>query len=73
MNPVRHFAQSYVEARDKFLSAARQRGARVFRHVHPSVRGAQGEELSIDLALLGGEKAPALLLLSSGTHGVEGF
>jgi len=73
MNPVRHFAQSYVEARDKFLSAARERGARVFRHVHPSVRGAQGEELSIDLALLGGEKAPALLLLSSGTHGVEGF
>lgn len=72
MNPVPHYAQSYIEARDKFLSAARRRGARIFRHAHPSVRGAQGEEL-IDLARLGSEKAPALLLVSSGTHGVEGF
>lgn len=73
MNAVPHFAQTYAEARDKFLAAARMRGARIFRHVHPSERGAQNEELSIDLAQIGDEAAPALLLLSSGTHGVEGF
>ena len=73
MNPVPHFAQSYAEARDKFLAAAEARGARVFRQVHPSERGAQGEELSIDLAQIGPEKAQGLLLVSSGTHGVEGF
>ena len=40
MNPADHFAQSYGEARDKFLAAAEARGARVSRHVHPSERGA---------------------------------
>lgn len=73
MNAAAHFSQSYVEARDKFLAVARARGARIFRHVHPSVQGAQGEELSIDLAQLGNDKAPSLLLVTSGTHGVEGF
>ncbi len=41
--------------------------------MHPSERGAEGEELSIDLAQTGDERAPGLLLLTSGTHGVEGF
>jgi uncharacterized protein DUF2817 len=73
MNPVPHFAQSYVDARDKFIAAGRARRARILRQVHPSEYGAQGEELSIDIAQIGGEDAPAMLLLSSGTHGVEGF
>jgi hypothetical protein len=73
MNPAPHFAQSYAEARDKFLAAAKSCQARTFRHVHPSERGARGEELSIDLAEIGDEHAPSLLLLTSGTHGVEGF
>jgi hypothetical protein len=73
MNAVLHFSQSYAEAREKFITAAHDRKARVFREVHPSERGAQGEELSMDLARVGDEQAPGLLLLSSGTHGVEGF
>src|SRR6266536_1701185 len=73
MNAALHFAQSYSEARDKFLAAGEARSARRFRHVHPAERGAQGEELSIDLAQIGDDRAPGLLLLTSGTHGVEGF
>ena len=73
MNPAPHFASSYAVARDKFLAAAAARGARTFRHVHPSERGSVGEELSIDLAEIGDERATALLLLTSATHGVEGF
>lgn len=73
MNAVPHFAQTYGEARDKFLAAAHSRGARVYRDVHPSERGAQGEELSIDWAEIGTPAAAGLLLISSGTHGVEGF
>src|SRR5256886_4909079 len=73
MNASPHFAQTYAEARDKFLAAGADRGARMFRDVHPSERGVQGEELSIDGAKIGDDKAPALLLLTSGTHGVEGF
>ncbi|MGH8712868.1 MAG: M14 family metallopeptidase [Casimicrobiaceae bacterium] len=73
MNPATHFAATYGEARAKFLAAATAAGAKVSRHVHPTERGAEDEELSIDLALLGDADAPGLLLLISGTHGVEGF
>jgi hypothetical protein len=73
MNPAGHFAASYGEARAKFLAAAEGAGASVSRHVHPTERGAEGEELSIDLAMLGEDDAPGLLLMISGTHGVEGF
>lgn len=73
MSAVGHFAQSYREARDKFVAAAGAREARRFRQVHPAERGADGEELSVDFALLGTADASSLLLLTSGTHGVEGF
>jgi hypothetical protein len=73
MTAAPHFSQSYAEARDKFVAAARACDAHQFRHVHPHQRGAQGEELSMDFALLGKPDATSLLLLTSGTHGVEGF
>lgn len=73
MNPGAFFAASYGAARGKFLAAAEAAGASISRHVHPTERGAEGEELSIDLAMLGEDGAPGLLLMISGTHGVEGF
>ena len=73
MNPIPCFSQSYAEARKKFFSAAGARGAQISQRVHPSERGAEGEELAMDLALLGNPRAPTLLLLTSATHGVEGF
>jgi len=69
----RHFAVSYAEAREKFRAAAAARGARQFAHVHPEAKGAQGEALAMDFALLGRPGAPGLLLILSGTHGAEGF
>jgi Protein of unknown function (DUF2817) len=73
MSIADHFAQTYAEARDKFVSSAQACGARQFRHVHPSERGAAGEELSMDFAFVGKSGAAGLLLLISATHGVEGF
>jgi hypothetical protein len=67
------FADSYEEARAKFLAAAEARGLALERHVHPSAQGAQGEALSIDAALFGAAGASSLLVLLSGVHGVEGF
>ena len=72
-DPVAGFSASYAEARDKFLAAATARGALIERHVHPHARGAQDEALSMDVAFIGRPDAKALLLLTSGTHGVEGF
>ncbi len=68
-----HFAATYVEARDRFLATAAARRLPVVSHVHPTVRGAAGEDLAIDVASMGPADADAMLLLTSGTHGAEGF
>ncbi len=73
MNPTsKYFARTYAEARDGFLAAAEQRGLAVETGVNP-LKGAQGEALATDAVLLGKADAPALLIVTSGTHGVEGF
>lgn len=68
------FASSYAEARARFLTAADAAGARLSAHPLHGRLGPDGEPLGIDVALLAGETSPrAMLLLISGTHGVEGF
>ena len=73
MSVEQHFAPTYAAARDKFRAAASTRGARQFRHVHPQATGAEGEELSMDFAMLGQPGADTLLVVLSATHGAEGF
>lgn len=69
---TRYFSGSYAEARQKFLDAAALRGATVESFVHPQP-GAQGETLATDVARVGSPDAEKLLLVSSATHGPEGF
>lgn len=72
MGGVDAFAQSYQQARHKFLAAADAAGLDVTSHAHP-MRGRDGEALAMDVARSGPADAPALLVLSSACHGVEGF
>ncbi len=72
MSPAELFPRDYVHARESFRSAARAAGARQFA-VPTAGRGPGGEELSIDVARLGDEAAPAAVVVSSGLHGVEGY
>ena len=67
------FSETYAEARRKFLALASGRDAKVVSVVHPTERGAQGEDLAIDLAIFGDLDAEKTLFLVSGTHGQEGF
>lgn len=69
---VAGFAQSYRQARAKFLAAAEAAGIDVQTHRHPLL-GVDGEELALDVGRLGAADAPALLVISSACHGVEGF
>jgi Protein of unknown function (DUF2817) len=66
------FAQSYAEARAKFLAAADAAGLAVHSHTHPLL-GRDGETLAMDVARFGAADARALLLVSSACHGVEGY
>jgi hypothetical protein len=66
------FAQSYAEARAKFLAATAAAGLAVQSHAHP-LPGRDGEPLAMDVARAGAADATALLIVSSGCHGVEGY
>jgi len=66
------FSSSYARAREKFLEAAAAAQARVDSHPEPA-RGVDGESLAMDVARLGPDPAAAVLVVSSGCHGVEGY
>lgn len=69
---ARHFSGTYAEARDKFLLSAAAAGLSVRSHLMP-IRGHDGEDLAMDVALEGTADAAGLLIISSACHGVEGF
>lgn len=62
----------FTEQREDFLSAAQQAGARVTSYPHP-LAGPNGETLATDVAVLGNPLSRRLLVVVSGTHGVEGY
>ncbi len=69
-NVQHYFSHSYVGARELLGSLARQAGLEVNTHRHP-LRGPAGEELATDTILIGNPDADNLVVLISGTHGVE--
>ncbi|MFN8927005.1 MAG: M14 family metallopeptidase [Rhodospirillales bacterium] len=66
------FSVSFSDARGRFLAACLKAGARVTSYDHP-LRGPQGEALATDVAWLGDPSARRVLVVGSGTHGVEGL
>lgn len=72
VDPAAHFADDYAQARAKFLAAAKARDLAVESHVHPTAKGPEDEALAIDVVAIG-EPSADVLLITSGTHGAEGF
>ena len=72
MKASSYFAQSYAEARQKFIAAASAAGHEPVPHPHPLL-GRDGETLAMDVVRFGAADAPAVLIITSGCHGVEGF
>lgn len=71
-NAGRYFSANYAQARKQFLAAAQARAAHLecFPIDAPS---SLGEALSIDVAMIAPQDAQGLLIITSATHGVEGF
>src|SRR5690606_13074263 len=72
MDHARYFSRDFAEARERFRDLARRHGLEVETYPHPE-RGPDGGDLSADVTRIGPADAEAVLLLVSGTHGVEGF
>lgn len=67
------FAHTYADARALFLAAlAEAGGVHLAAHENPR-RGPAGEALYTDIGRIGPADAKRLLVLVSGTHGVEGY
>jgi Protein of unknown function (DUF2817) len=71
--PTEYFGSTYQQARSKFLDAARGANARVSSYPHAAQRGPNGAELVVDVAEIRSSEQPNLLVIISGTHGIEGF
>ena len=67
------FADTYTDARQQFLESAQRAGAELLGSEPCPDPGPEGEALFTDLAWLGPGDAGRLLVLQSGTHGVEGY
>jgi hypothetical protein len=70
--PYQRLPLTYDECRARFRRAAAVAGVEVERH-GLTATGPDGQELSIDVCLLGSSDADRLLVILSGVHGVEGF
>ncbi len=67
-----HFYFKYSKARYNFMTAASESATLIKSWQHP-LRGIGGEKLYLDLAWFGDLAAQKVLVLISGTHGVEGY
>jgi hypothetical protein len=67
-----YFRTTYQAARQAFRDAATARGLQVVPYRNPAA-GAEGEEVTTDVALIGPKDAERLLICTSATHGAEGF
>ncbi|MBD2435314.1 DUF2817 domain-containing protein [Nostoc sp. FACHB-110] len=66
------FSPSYAAARYRFCAAAQALGFQLETYPINQV-GPDGEDLTIDVAILGDLQPEQILVISSGLHGVEGF
>ena len=72
MSHAAAFSPDYTAARARFRSSSLALGCALEAHAIEG-HGPDGEDLSIDVARLGAERARRVVIVSSGLHGVEGF
>ena len=66
------FASDYLASRTRFRAAAEAAGFEL-RAYPIGLTGPRGEELTVDFAVQGDPGAKRVVVVSSGTHGIEGF
>ena len=66
------FPESYSQGRRRFLDLVTHTGGTHYEYPHHAT-GPQQAALSLDVASWGNASAANVLLITSGTHGIEGF
>lgn len=73
MNIEDYFSANYQAARTKFKDTCEAQGFVVSSQMNDRANAPDGSKLFMDVATLGPSDASRLLVLFSGTHGVEGY
>ena len=73
MSVDQYFSQSYGEARKKFIDHAKASRFVVTEFANEYLKSPEGGLLSMDIAVKGPIEAKNVIVISSGTHGVEGY
>ena len=68
-----YFSANYQAARAKFRAAVSGAGGDFASYERPTGRGAEGEQLAIDVGQFGNRHSSRQFLIISATHGLEGF
>jgi len=66
------FSATPPEADEKFMSACRKAGLAPVVFTHP-LKGPDGETLATTVALMGPHESKNVMMVVSGTHGIEGY
>ena len=72
MSLTSYFSPDYATARERFIAAAGNLGARRDSYRF-NAKGPTGEPLTMDVASFGDPDPEGVVIVSSGLHGVEGF
>lgn len=68
-----YFSADYFESRKKFRELVTAHGGDLKCCVHPSARGPNDEQLTVDYAILGHGRRERVLFNVNGVHGIEAF
>ncbi len=69
---AKYFSDDYFTSRSRFLSKSERENALIYRYFSP-LNIKKESRLSIDASHIGNPDAKNILIITSGTHGVEGF
>ncbi len=67
-----YFSDNYFSARRKFIELAKEKGFPLKSYIHPHSKGAN-QQLATDVVTIGNPKASRIIIVNSGTHGLEGL
>lgn len=73
MTAEAYFSRNYSDSRERFVTLSESHGAALHSWTHPWAKGPEGEELVIDAAVFGSDKAERVFFNINGTHGNESY
>ncbi len=70
---INYFSADYFESRKKFRDLVGGRGGDLRCRIHPTAKGPNGDQLTVDYAVFGERSSERVFFNVNGVHGIEAF